>query len=333
MAYGEAGAVTDRRAARRSLTARNARLALAGLLLVVVMLGGRAQITHPTWTGPWRQHSSAIWAALDGVLVLLLLAVRRLRRRGPQAPYPAAELRRWLHNTIGVAIGVVTILAILAFAGVKLGTGQGQPLRLKPGVLKRFRVKPLPRRVSPPDLTLVLYGLMAVVLLAAIAACVLLLRQRHRAPAAYDAELEIASEEVSLQQAVDSGRLALRAVDDARAAIIACYVAMEGSLARAGAIRGAAETADELLGRAQTSGLLRGPAAAALVALFNEARFSSHALRPAARTEASLALDAISAELAGRAGEQRADAAPTAGTGAGTVSGAARAAGGQGGAR
>ena len=39
MAYGEAGAVTDRRAARRSLTARYARLALAGLLLVVVMLG------------------------------------------------------------------------------------------------------------------------------------------------------------------------------------------------------------------------------------------------------------------------------------------------------
>ena len=332
MAYGEAGAVTDRRAARRSLTARYARLALAGLLLVVVMLGARAAISHPTWTGPWRQHSSAIWAALDGVLVLLLLAVRRLRRRGPQAPYPAAELRRWLHNTIGVAIGVVTILAILAFAGVKLGTGQGQPLRLKPGVLKRFRVKPLPRRVSPPDLTLLLYGLMAVVLLAAIAACVLVLRQRHRAPAGYDAELEIASEEVSLQQAVDSGRLSLRAVDDARAAIIACYVAMEGSLARAGAIRGAAETADELLGRAQTSGLLQGPAAAALVALFNEARFSSHALRPAARTEASLALDAISAELAGRAGE-RADAAPTAGTGAGTVSGAARAAGGQGGAR
>ncbi len=170
------------------------------------------------------------------------------------------------------------------------------------------------------------------VLLVAIAACVLVLRQRRRAPAGYDAELEIASEEVSLQQAVDSGRLALRAVDDARAAIIACYVAMEGSLARAGAVRGAAETADELLGRAQTSGLLQGPAAAALVALFYEARFSSHALRPAARNEASLALDAISAELAGRAGG-RADAAPTAGTDAGTVGGAARAAGGTGGAR
>jgi hypothetical protein len=332
VSYEEAGAVTGRRAARRSLTAHHARLALAGLLLLVVMLGARSAISHPAWTGPWHQHSSAIWAALDGVLLLLLLAVRRLRRRAPQAPYPAAELRQWLHNTIGAGIAVVTLLAILAFAGVKLGTGNGQPLRLKPGVLKRFRARPLPRRVSPPDLTLLLYGLLAVVLLIAIAGCVLVLRQRRRAPAGYDAELEIGSEEVSLQQAVDSGRLALRAVDDARAAIIACYVAMEGSLASVGTVRSAAETADELLGRAQTSGLLQGPAAAALVALFYEARFSSHALRPAARNEASLALDAISAELAGRAGE-RADAAPPAGTGAATVRGAARAAGGTGGAR
>jgi hypothetical protein len=49
------------------------------------------------------------------------------------------------------------------------------------------------------------------------------------------------------------------------------------------------------------AGVIRGTAAAVLTSLFYEARFSTHPLSASARDAARQALDAISAELSGRA--------------------------------
>ncbi|MBV6702920.1 DUF4129 domain-containing protein [Kitasatospora aureofaciens] len=76
---------------------------------------------------------------------------------------------------------------------------------------------------------------------------------------------------------------------------------MEASLADSGLTRQASDSPADLLHRARTTGLLDGPHAAALTALFREARYSSHPLDAAQLTAARAALDAIAAQLADHA--------------------------------
>ncbi|WP_329238278.1 DUF4129 domain-containing protein [Streptomyces sp. NBC_01460] len=93
------------------------------------------------------------------------------------------------------------------------------------------------------------------------------------APASY-ATLD--DEQERLAQAVDSGRHALLDGTDARAAVIAGYAAMEESLAGSGVTRRASDSPQDLLERAVAGGLPTEAAAAALTALFREARYSTH---------------------------------------------------------
>ncbi len=153
-------------------------------------------------------------------------------------------------------------------------------------------------------------GWVIVIILAALAAAVVIYVLRRILPlgrgfwAAFRwqaartvVEPSAADDESGLLKAVESGQSALRRLDDARSAIIACYVAMEESLARAGTARAAADTPDELLARAALRGLVTGGAAARLTALFYEARFSSHPMRPAARDAAEQALGELAVSL------------------------------------
>jgi hypothetical protein len=102
---------------------------------------------------------------------------------------------------------------------------------------------------------------------------------------------------------VDSGRRALRDGADARAAVIACYAAMEQSLAASGIARRASDSPQDLLERAATGGRLTGPSAAALTALFREARYSTHPMDDSHRDRAADALAEIAAQLAPQASE------------------------------
>jgi Domain of unknown function (DUF4129) len=306
VAYGEAGSARDGGAARRRAATHYALPVLAAILTIVALLGVGAAVPPVSWASRWRTDGFAIAASLDALLVVLWVALRWRQRARPLPGYPAAELRRWLRSTIGVSIVGVTIVALMALAGLELGHVHLNPIH---------RIQPMPKlgarrlhgksqsgaSMSGSDARYLLYGLLGAVLLAAIIGCLLVLRRLRRSwlrtEAVREAELDILDQE-GLRKAVASGRSALHQVDDAQAAIIACYAAMEASLAAAGASRLAAETPDELLSRAQTAGVLRGPDAATLVALFYEARYSTHPLPPAVRQQAKDALDAILAELA-----------------------------------
>jgi hypothetical protein len=288
-----------------SIAERSARPIVAGLLLLIVIAGIGAASPAVTGLGPWSHHALALGIGLEVVLaglqVALAIAARRTRAHG----HPAAALRRALHWVIAGAMIVIVIIAIANLEGNKRGN------LIQRAIFNKHR--PTSRRPAklPPGLrkggafnhaNYVLYGLIAVIVVAAIAAAVILVlraRASVRRAAGYADE---AAEPVGdgLRQAVDSGRAALRTVDDARAAIIACYAAMEGSLASAGTTRAAAETPDELLTRAVSSGLIRSQAAAQLTRLFYEARFSTRPLAPSARDVARQSLDVISAELADR---------------------------------
>lgn len=308
MAYGEADSARDGGAVRRRTPTRYALPVLAAVLVIVALLGVGAAAPPVSWASRWRADGFAIAASLDALLVVLWVALRWRQRARPLAGYPAAELRRWLQSTIGVSIVGVTIVALMGLAGLELGHVHLNPLHRIPPMPKlgarRLPGKSQSASISGSDARYLLYGLIGAVLLAAIIGCLLVLRRLRRSwgriEAVREAELDILDQE-GLRKAVVSGRSALHQFDDAQAAIIACYAAMEASLAAAGASRLAAETPDELLGRAQTAGVLHGPDAATLVALFYEARYSTHPLPPAVRQQAEDALDAILAELAARA--------------------------------
>lgn len=129
-----------------------------------------------------------------------------------------------------------------------------------------------------------------------------------------------------LARAVESGRRALRDDGDARAAVIACYAAMEESLAASGIARRASDSPRDLLERAGAAGRLSGPSAAALTALFREARYSTHPMGDGHRDRAAAALTEIAAQLAARedALDDGTDRGPGSGTGRGPGAGTDR---------
>ncbi len=263
MANGEAG-VTQPADAVASLAVRSARPIIAGLLLLIVIAGIGAASPAVSGLGPWRHHALALGIGLELVLAGLEVALavtgrRAQASRSPRTgPPPGAALG---HRASSWSL--IVVIAVVNFEGNKHGD------LIQRDIFSKHR--PAHRKGSklPPGLhtggainhaNYVLYGLIAVIVLAAIATCVILVlraRIRVRQPGGYVDEAAEPEDE-GLRQAVDSGREALRAVDDARAAIIACYAAMEGSLASAGTARAATETPDELLTRAAAAGLIRG---------------------------------------------------------------------------
>jgi hypothetical protein len=303
----QAESATSRSPQAESATSRSRRTAskyarpvIAGLLLLAAFAGlgafGRTAATR----GPLHQHGTAVAIGLEVVLAALEAALLIIRRRRPHPPFPAAQLRMVLSRVAGVVMLAVAIIILVNLAAHRKATGLLQhlagPTPSPTPTRGGSHRKPLSAAAPAPDLRYLLYAVLGLVLLAAIAACaVYLLRRLPTAPAGYEGEP--VDEDTTLRQAVQSGRAALATTDDARRAIIACYVAMETSLARAGAARSRAETPDELLDRAASAGLLHGAAAARLTELFYEARFSSHTLPPAAIAEARQALDDISARL------------------------------------
>jgi Domain of unknown function (DUF4129) len=274
------------------------------LLVILGLAGLRGAVTVPRWNGPLRHDGPAIGLALEVILgVLLVLTIRR-RSRATGGGVPVNDVAAKLRGILTVVLGagmIAVAVAIVLTLHLHLG-GRVQPA-------PTISVKPIPKRTPLPSqgpqpgagfhvpFTVILYVLLVVVLVAAVLLSVWWSR-RFRPSFSGKTSGFLAEDPEDLREAVESGRLALRAVDDARAAIIACYVAMETSLAERGAARAVADTPDELLARARASGLVRGTAAARLTALFYEARFSSHPLGRGQRDAAEQALDELAAALA-----------------------------------
>ena len=278
-----------------------ARLLLIALLVAGVLVGLRGGFALHGWRGPYHRDGIAIGAGLEAVLAGLLVALL-IRGRQPSDDVRVLRLRSVLRAAL--LAGLVAFPAVLLLAAPLHPHAlppQPQPTQPQPTVYSTPTRPPRPSasfRVSLPD---VLYALLILALIGAIAVCVVWLRRRqpgHEVLPPDEASLA-EGQRTGLQDAVSSGRRALAELDDARAAIIACYVAMERSLAAAGADHAVADTPDEFLARAVTEGLVRGAAAGELTALFYEARFSAHDLTAAQRDAAREALEQLAADLRG----------------------------------
>jgi hypothetical protein len=280
------------------------------LLILLGLAGLRGVLTPPRWNGPLHRDGLVIGLALEVVLLVLLVitlqrhaAARRAAMRTVLAgAAPDTEVAGKLRAVLFIVLGGGMIaVAVTLLVGLHLHSFL--PERTKPNPFKTPR--PTPSASAPGaqasstfhlPLTALLYGLLVVLLIAAVLLSIWWAR-RQRPSVTAKPDSFIAEDPQSLREAVESGRTALRTFDDARAAIIACYVAMEASLAQRGTARGVADTPDELLARAIGLGLVRGTAAARLTALFYEARFSSHPLDPGQRDAAEQALDELAATL------------------------------------
>ena len=229
-----------------ALTAQDWLLRLLPLTLLIIagLAGLRGAVGALRWDGPLHADALVVGVVLE-VVIVIMLVILLIRRRSGSQEATAVKLRGVLLSALGA--GAVAA-AVVMVAGLHLHLfsqrARPRPFRI-PVATPSGSIRPRLGAGPAPhiSLTVLLYALLVVVLLAGIAVCIWLAR-RLRPPAKLRDHGDdfIVEDPERLREAVESGRSALRAVDDARAAIIACYLAMETHLAERGAARGAAGT-------------------------------------------------------------------------------------------
>jgi MYXO-CTERM domain-containing protein len=204
--------------------------------------------------------------------------------------------RRSRHTGVRQLVQLAIVVAVLFLVGPRLveilrgGDGKDRVAQTQPGTADRDRKKSDdpsasrdPRFRWAPVIALGALGLVSLAVLAS--------RRRRREETG---EQEMAD---ALAAVLDDALADLRAERDPRRAIIAAYARMERLLAVHGVPRHPAEAPFEYLGRVLVE--LRASASSVfeLTALFERAKFSSHAVDSTMKDEALAALVAVRDEL------------------------------------
>ena len=286
-------------------------IAVAAILVLLAVMGASAQ--HDAGAARLERGAASIvlsvlatLAGLAGaaVLVLLLWTVTAGRRRTPGA---AGSRRR---SPILVAVAACAILVLL-LGLVALAARHRQSL--SPGL-----IGPGPRASShiggdlPFNATASLATVGAVVgLLGVLAAAGLLGSLSWRRAQRHHQDWPVDPPDADEPRAGDEGALEVLGSDlaavriprpdeepDPRKAVVSCYLAMLDAATRSGLERRRDETASEYLGRLLEVVGVSAPAASALTALFERARYSGQAVGEEMRSRAIRALGDITSELA-----------------------------------
>jgi hypothetical protein len=274
------------------------RLAAAGLgallLLAVVALASRGGLGDARAGSGGRPSSTLLDYGFTIFLVVYALAVPFaiwaffVQGRESRARKGAAGSNGTLAQLLVFVLVVSLVAAIVAQRHFR-GTLQPQqtiPTLTTPDGKRR---KPLEASREPRFRWEVV---VALGVLAAAGAGALLLRRRRTGE--LDPVLTLAAE---LEAAIDDAIDDVRAETDPRRAVIKAYARMEAILAAHGLPRREAEAPYEFLARALAAVSASGASAARLTDLYEEARFSTHAIPPALREEAIAALTAVRDDL------------------------------------
>jgi hypothetical protein len=291
---------------------------LVGLLLAAgVTIRGRMPVPNAAPQDPAADSP----ASTVGVVVLLsasmlVMAIAMFNRRpGPPPPAPRefplgprGERVRWNLRLGLIAVGLLIAWALAVVVLSRLGLGpdfQQQPgvpaVPDSPGVSPPSGA-PTPPRAKSGDTSRLLMATTAVLVVMTVIATVGAgLRRRRPQALPVTAETPAAAPAGPEPLAVAAERGLVEVANrnlPPREAIIACYAAMEQALAGApDAAPQASDTPSEVLARAVGNRTLSPASASELVALFTEARFSTHVMTEDHRQAAERALRSVLAEL------------------------------------
>lgn len=289
---------------------------LLGLLFAAgVAMRGRMPVPHaaPRDAGADSPGSSIGIVALLSLSMLVMAFAMFSRRQGPPRPAPRefpqgprGDKVRWKLRLGLIALGLLIAWLLAIVVLNRLGLGPDSRQMSVPAVPGNPGGSPpaTPAPGSPAksgDTSRLLMATTAVLVVVTVIATVVAGLRRPRAqsvpvtgeavPAAAGPEpLAVAAE----RGLAEVGNLNLQP----REAIIACYAAMEQALAGApDAAPQASDTPSEVLARAVGNRALSPASASELVALFTEARFSTHVMTEQHRQAAERALRSVLDEL------------------------------------
>lgn len=248
------------------------------------------------------------------LVVAFVASVRGRPARRPQAPMVVERGRLGTTDRkavlIGAAVLIVGVVVALGFGPLRVGTEAQQTTQSATQEAEREQPEssgsgtpPSPAPAADKNLVPVFTAATVVMVAIVLAGVVVFVRRTVDDP--IDAFPVGAEENSSTSESLV--RVAERGLAEVsepgrepRAAIIACYLAMEGGLADApDAAPLESDTASEVLARAVDQGVLHSDAAAHLVSLFTEARFSTHDMTELQRQSAESLLRHVLADLRG----------------------------------
>ena len=254
-------------------------------------------------------------AMLGVSFVVMAFAMFARRPAAPKAaPYEMADFSGGEPGRVNRRLLLIAFAVVLTWLGIFVAASQFRfqsdytPQAPSPTSTAAPDDQPQPAAPSQPsqprsDTFRVLAGATGVLLVMTVVATVITaVRQRSTLPAVVMTGRPDATETAGPEPLAVAAERGLAEVAnpalEPRAAIIACYAAMEEALATApGAAPQASDTPSEVLARAVGNRTISTGAAAALVDLFAEARFSRHTMTEGHRADAERALRSVLGEL------------------------------------
>lgn len=291
---------------------------LLGLLLAAGMtMRGRIPVPQSAPREPAADSPASTVAMIALLSVSMLVMAIAMFNRQPGPPRPAPQefpegprgvRGRWNLRLGLIALGllIVWLLAVVVLNRLGLGPPSGQ-LTMPPDMPDSADIPPSaatstgsPTK-SGDTYRLLMAATAALVVMTVVATVVSGLRRTGPQPAPVGAGAAPA-EQGGAQPLAAAAERGLAEVANPnlapREAIIACYAAMEQGLAVApDAAPQASDTPSEVLARAVGNRALSPANASELVALFTEARFSTHVMTEQHRQAAERALRSVLAEL------------------------------------
>jgi hypothetical protein len=277
------------------------------LVLAIVAARARASGAMPHVAGPPGAlvlgliRSIGIGVLTAGVLLLVwgrrMKLVRVVGAGEEKKKLTAAQRKRvWAAALVGVIVALVyqIVLQLLGPSGTrKQANNQDNPDAPIPD--GHGWIDPMAGHHQPGEAGIGTYLTVLAVLLALVALIIILVRRTDTVE--LDDEQDEDEEAEAVASAMVAGRAAVqdRSILDSRQAIVACFAAMERALAGVGGevAPRAADTPEEVLRRGIAGARLPEEPAGTLLALFREARFSTHPMGEPDRAAADRALGAM----------------------------------------